>query len=102
MQPLVAEHNPINGAAETFCCAALLGLAYAATLCCIAPMPKIDPTAIAQAAGVTSAYARMLLAGTRQPSLAVALKIYDATGVQLGQLKGLDRRSIDVARQMAA
>lgn len=65
-------------------------------------MPKIDPNTIAQAGGVTPAFARMLLAGTRKPSLPVALRIYDVTGVQLGPLAGLDRRAIDVARQMAA
>lgn len=64
-------------------------------------MPKIDPNVIAQAGDVTPAYARMLLAGTRRPSLALALKIYDATGVQFGPIAGLDRRNIDVARQMA-
>ena len=63
---------------------------------------KIDPQTIAKAGGVTAAYARMMLAGARRPSLPVALKIYDATGVQLGPLSGLDRRSIDVARQMVA
>ena len=64
-------------------------------------MAKIDPTAIARAGNVTAAYARMMLAGTRRPSLAVAMRIYDATGVQLGPIAGLDRRGIDVARTMA-
>jgi plasmid maintenance system antidote protein VapI len=64
-------------------------------------MPKIDPNAIAQAGGVTAAYARMLLAGSRTPSLPLAIKLYDAIGLQLGPLANLDRRSIDVARQMA-
>lgn len=61
---------------------------------------KIDPNTIAEAGGVTAAYARMLIAGTRKPSLSLAIKIYDATGVQFGPLAGLDRRSIDVARMM--
>lgn len=65
-------------------------------------MAKIDPNAIAQAGGVTPAYARMMLAGTRKPSLPVALKIYDATGVQLGPIADLSRSQIDVARTMAA
>ena len=65
-------------------------------------MAKIDPNAIAEAGGVTPAYARMMIAGTRQPSLPLALKIYDATGVQFGPLSGLSRSQIDVARQMAA
>ena len=63
-------------------------------------MAKIDPNTIAAAGGVTPAYARMLIANTRTPSLAVALRIFDATGVQLGPLASLDRRSIEVARQM--
>ena len=57
---------------------------------------------IAQAADVTEAYARMLHAGTRKPSLGVALKIYDATGEQLGPLAGLPKGAIKVARKMAA
>jgi hypothetical protein len=65
-------------------------------------MPTIDPNAIAEAGGVTAAYARMMIAGTRKPSLPLALKIYDATGVQLGPISGLSRSQIDVARQMAA
>lgn len=51
---------------------------------------------------MTQAYARMLLANDRRPSLAVALKIYDATGYQCGPLEGLNRRDIDAARKMAA
>lgn len=65
-------------------------------------MHKIDPNTIAEAGGVTAAYARMMLAGTRKPSLPVALRIYDATGVQLGPIADLSRSQIDVARQMAA
>ena len=63
---------------------------------------KLDPIVIANAGGITPAFARMLIAGTRRPSLGVALKIYDATGMQFGPLAGLDRRSIDVARKMDA
>lgn len=65
-------------------------------------MDKIDPNLIARAGGVTAAYARMLLAGTRRPSLTLALKIYDATGAQFGPIAGLDAQAIAVARQMAA
>lgn len=77
-------------------------LAEAATICCKTLMAKIDPTMIAEAGGVSAAYARMMLAGTRKPSLPLALKIYDATGVQLGPIRELSRSQIDVARQMAA
>lgn len=65
-------------------------------------MQKIDPNTIAEAGGVTPAFARMVLAGTRKPSLPVALRIYDATGVQLGPISDLTRSQIDVARRMAA
>lgn len=65
-------------------------------------MAKIDPNVIAEAGGVTPAFVRMMIAGKRKPSLPVALKIYDATGVQFGPLSGLSRSQIDVARQMAA
>ena len=64
-------------------------------------MLKPDPNAIAEAGGVTPAFARMLIAGTRKPSLAVAIKIYDATGHKLGPLVNLDTRQINVARTMA-
>ncbi len=65
-------------------------------------MQKPDPIAIAAAGGVTPAYARMLIAGTRKPSLACAVKIFDATGLQFGPLVGLDKRQINVARTMTA
>lgn len=57
---------------------------------------------IVQHGGVTSAYARMLRAGTRQPSLSLALALYDATGQQFGPLEGLTKREIETARKMAA
>jgi hypothetical protein len=63
-------------------------------------MTKLDPTVLAEAGGVTPAFIRMVLAGTRRPSLSVALKIYDATGAHLGPLSGLSRSQIDVARAM--
>lgn len=60
------------------------------------------PTEIATATGKTEAYARMLLKGNRQPSLEVALRIYDHTKAQLGPLAGLTKREIETARKMAA
>ena len=65
-------------------------------------MQKPDANVLAEAGGVTPAFARMVLAGTRQPSLAVALRIYDATGLKLGPLAKLDTPSIAVARKLAA
>lgn len=61
-----------------------------------------SPQEIAKAASVTEAYARMLIAGTRRPSLDVALRIYDATGATFGPLAGLTKSQIEVARKMAA
>jgi hypothetical protein len=51
---------------------------------------------------VTPAYARMLRAGTRQPSLALALALYDGAGVQVGPLADLTEQEIETARKMAA
>ena len=51
---------------------------------------------------VTPAYARMLIAGTRKPSLTLAIRLYDATGKQVGPLAGLTPRDIEAARKLAA
>ncbi len=66
----------------------------------MAGMTKIEPTVIAEAGGITPAYARMMLAGKRRPSLTVAIRIYESTGVQLGPIAGLSRSQIEVAKQM--
>ncbi len=73
-----------------------------ATICCNVLMQTPSPQSIADAAGVTAAYARMLLNGERRPSLDVALKVYDVTGYQCGPLAGLTKREIETARKMAA
>lgn len=57
---------------------------------------------IATHGGVTAAYARMILAGTRKPSLPLALKVYDETGHKIGPLSELTKREIEAARKMAA
>lgn len=56
---------------------------------------------ISEATGRTEAYARMIIAGSRTPSLKTALQIFDATGAQFGPLRGLDTAGIEVARHMA-
>lgn len=56
---------------------------------------------IVELGGVTPAYARMLIAGTRRPSLALALRLYDGTGRQFGPLDGLTKREIEAVRKMA-
>ena len=54
------------------------------------------------AANISQSHAHMILSGDRQPSLAVALKIYDATGQQFGILKGLSPDTIAEIRKQAA
>lgn len=56
---------------------------------------------IVEHGGVTPAYARMLRAGDRKPSLELALRLYDGTGAQVGPLAGLNKRDIEAARKMA-
>lgn len=65
-------------------------------------MPTLTPEQIAEHGKVTPAYARMILANARKPSLALALRIYDATKVAIGPLEGLNKRDIEAARKMAA
>lgn len=72
-----------------------------ATICCIRGM-ELPIETIVEHGGVTPAYARMLIAGTRKPSLDLALKLYDATGTQVGPLSGLCAREIETARKLAA
>lgn len=76
-----------------------LGLALPATICCICGM-TFTAKQIAEAAGVTPAYARMILNGSRSPSRAAALRAYDALGCKIGPLAGLDDSEIDVVRKM--
>ena len=61
----------------------------------------MTPTQLSKAGEVTVAYASQILAGLRQPSLSVALRIYDSTGERFGQLRGLDDAEIETARKMA-
>ena len=77
------------------------GLAFSATICCNALMDLPIET-IVEHGGVTAAYARMLRAGKRQPSLSLALALYDGTGAQVGPLAGLTKRDIEAARKIAA
>jgi hypothetical protein len=55
---------------------------------------------IANATGFTEAYGRMLLDGSRTPSLKAALEIFDATGDKFGPLAGLTNSEIKTARKM--
>jgi hypothetical protein len=56
---------------------------------------------IVEQGGVTAAYARMLRAGDRTPSLELSLKLYDATGKKYGPLAELSESEIETARKMA-
>lgn len=60
----------------------------------------LTPTQLATASGISVPYAWQILNGKRSPSLAVALRIYDATSEQLGPLDGLGKRDIEAARKM--
>jgi hypothetical protein len=50
-------------------------------------------------AGISRTHAYDILAGREQPSLKVAFQIYDATGVQLGILKGLPKDAVEQIRE---
>jgi transcriptional regulator with XRE-family HTH domain len=62
----------------------------------------IKPAELARRAGINRVYAWQLLNGDRSPSLELALRIYDGTGLQLGLLKGLKADEIQVMRKAAA
>lgn len=59
----------------------------------------MTPTELSEKSGISLGYASMLLSGERKTcSLAIALKIYDATGLQFGILKGLDPETVETLR----
>lgn len=59
-------------------------------------------TELAEKAGISPSYAHQIMNGKRVPPLPLAVSIYDATGLQLGGLKGLSKREIEAARKIAA
>lgn len=64
---------------------------------------QFTPSELADKAGISIGYASMLLSGTRKTlSLAMALQIYDRTGLQFGVLDGLSKETIDDLRKQAA
>lgn len=65
------------------------------------PRP-IRPTDLAAKLEISVAYASQLLSGARVPSLALALKIYDAADVKVGPLKDTTPAQIKAARVFAA
>jgi hypothetical protein len=65
-------------------------------------MDKPSVQDIIGAAGISRTHAYDILGGREDPSLAVALKIYDRTGAQFGILKGLAEETIADLRKQAA
>jgi transcriptional regulator with XRE-family HTH domain len=66
----------------------------------------MTPTNLAKAVGISVPYASQLLSDDfekrREPSLSLALKIYDETRLQLGVLRGLRPEEIEPLRKIAA
>jgi hypothetical protein len=65
-------------------------------------MVKPSAQALMDAAGISRTHAYDILAGREDPSLAVAVKIYDATGAQFGILRGCAETTIADLRKQAA
>lgn len=57
---------------------------------------------LAEKAGISLSYATQILDGSRKPSLDMALRIYDATGLQFGILEGRSKDTIEDLRPKAA
>lgn len=62
--------------------------------------PHLEIARKLREAGFTAGYASDLSREVRIPGLELALRIYDATGVKLGPLKGKDTRLIRSALQL--
>jgi transcriptional regulator with XRE-family HTH domain len=62
----------------------------------------IRPTDLAAKLNVSVAYASQLLSGTRIPSLELALRMLDISGVRLGPLVGATDEEIATLRKLAA
>jgi hypothetical protein len=60
---------------------------------------ELEVEQIVEAGKVSAAYARMLRSGDRYPSIALALRLFDATGAKVGPLAGLSKAAIEAARQ---
>lgn len=62
----------------------------------------IRPTDLAAKLNVSIAYASQLLSGARKPSLELALRLFDLSGVKLGPLVGASDGEIATLRKLAA
>jgi DNA-binding phage protein len=65
-------------------------------------MSKLSAQVLIEKAGISRTHAYDIIAEREVPSLAVALKIYDATGAQFGILKGVAETTIADLRRQAA
>lgn len=65
-------------------------------------MDKPSVQAIMDAAGISRTHAYDILAEREEPSISVALKIYDETGAKLGILNGLPPSAVEQIRENAA
>ena len=63
---------------------------------------KPRPTDLAKQLEVSVPYASQLLSGTRVPSMQLAVRILDKTGLKLGPLKDATPAQIRTVRQMVA
>jgi transcriptional regulator with XRE-family HTH domain len=63
-------------------------------------METITPTELAKAAEISVPYAWQIVNGKRPPSLEMAIRIFDKTGIQFGALEGLTADEIAAARKM--
>jgi transcriptional regulator with XRE-family HTH domain len=59
---------------------------------------QISYKELAERAKLSESYATQLLSGERGASLVTAFKIYDATGLQFGILKGLPKKTVEQLR----
>lgn len=64
-----------------------------------APM-NIRPADLQTRASISKGYASDLLAGNKQPSPAMAVRIYRTTGLKLGPIASLTEVEIDVLEKM--
>ena len=71
-------------------------------VCELSRMETITPTQLANAVGISVPYAWQLLKGDRPVSLEMAVRIFDATKLQLGPLEGLSPSEITTARKIVS
>lgn len=65
-------------------------------------MDKPSAQQLIDGAGISRTHAYDIIAEREEPSLAVAFRIYEATGAQFGILKGLSESAIEELRPKAA